>query len=535
VREVASGKERRFNLKESYRKSPGIAEASCWSPDGKQIAFAWGEKLGYELQLIDFDGSNRRTLLSGFRYVEPFSWSSDGKYILTEIIRDAKSEDQVVLVNVSDGSIRELSLPDSVRAMQFLRGSEIAIVSARQDDTSRKQDLFLYSIKEEKMTPFIQNPADDRLVGALPGGDWVFFLSDRSGTEDLWGVKVKEDQIQKGPVLIKREVGNRRGLGITSAGQWFFGLNVSLRDVYIAKLDLERNIVIEEPKKATDHFTGTNISPAWSPDGKYLAFKSSRRPTPPPRNAICILSVDSGELKEHLLDLLAFTTEPVMHWRPDSNAIIYNAADKPFSFGFFTNDIHSGEFVRKSYMGRGGKVWGSALSSDGRYVYRTGANRVIGKLFEFDLETSREKLLFQGVQMYSLALSPDGKHLAVVTMDPEDKEIAIKVAPIKGFSAQTMRTLVAASKFWVRSLAWSPDGQTIVYASPDPQAEKEGDERKIALFQVPASGGTPQKIDISMEGITDITIHPDGQHIAFGAGKRMREIWVMENIIPKDK
>ncbi len=538
VREVATGKVRRFNLKESFRKSPAVAEASCWSPDGKQIAFTWGEK-GYKLckllQLIDFDGSNRRTLLSGFRHVEPFSWSSDGKYILTKIRKDVKSEVQVVLVNVSDGSIRELSLPDRVRGMQFLRGSEIAIVSALQDDKSKKADLFLYSIEEQKMTPFIQNPADDRLVGVLPGGDWVFFLSDRSGTKDLWGVKVKEDQIQKGPVLIKKEVGNRRGFGITSAGQWFFALDVSLRDVYIAKLDLEQNAVIEEPKKATDHFTGTNISPAWSPDGKYLAFKSSRRPTPPPRNALCILSVDSGELKEHLPDLLAFTTEPVMHWTPDSKAIIYNAADKPYSIGFFTNDIHSGEFVRKSYMGGGGKIWGSSLSPDGRYVYRTGANRVIGKLFEFDLETSSEKLLFQGVQMYSLALSPDGKLLAVVTMDPAEKAVAIKVAPVKGFSKETMRTLVASAKFWVRTLAWSPDGQTIVYASPEKPVEKEEDERYVTLFQVPAAGGTPQKIGISMEGIDDLTIHPDGQRIAFGAGKKGREIWVMENIIPKEK
>ncbi|NOR14577.1 MAG: tetratricopeptide repeat protein [Candidatus Aminicenantes bacterium] len=537
VREVATGKVRRFNLKESYRKSPEVAEASCWSPDGKQIAFCWGAKLGYELHLIDFDGSNRRTLLSGFRYVEPFSWSSDGTYILTVLRKDVKSEGQVALVKVSDGSIRELSLPDRIKGIQFLRGSEIAIVSALQDDNSKKKDLFLYSFEEEKMTPFIQNPANDRLVGVLPGGDWVFFLSDRSGTEDLWGVKVKEDQIQKGPVLIKKEVGNRRGFGITSAGQWFFSIDVSLRDVYIAKLDLERNIVIEEPKKATDHFTGTNISPAWSPDGKYLAFKSSRRPTPHPRNALCILSVDSGELKEHLPDLLAFTTLPVMHWRPDSNAIIYNAADKPYSIGFFTNDIKSGEFIRKSYFEKPHKIWGSAISPDGRYVYWTnfGHPNLIGKLNEFDLETRNEKILFKGVQMYSLALSPDGKLLAVVTMDPAEKAVAIKVAPIKGFSKETMRTLVASSKFWVRSLAWAPDGQTIVYASPEKPVEKEEDERYVTLFQVPVAGGTPQKIGISMEGINDLTIHPDGQRIAFSAGKKGREIWVMENIIPKEK
>lgn len=538
VREVATGKVRRFNLKESYRQSSATAEASCWSPDGKQIAFTWSEKSSDKLQLIDFDGSNRRTLLSGFRYIDPFSWSSDGKYILTEIRKDRESEDQVVLVKVSDGSTRELSLPESVRGMAFLRGSEIAIVSALQDDTSKKADLFLYSIEEQKMTPFIQNPADDRLVGVLPGGDWVFFMSDRSGTKDLWGVKVKEDQIQIGPVLIKKEVGNRRGFGITSAGQWFFALDVSLRDVYIAKLDLERNAVIEEPKKATDHFTGTNISPAWSPDGKYLAFKSSRRPTPPPSNALCILSVDSGELNEHLPDLLAFMTLPIMHWRPDSKAVIYNAVDKPYSGGFFTNDISSGDFIRKSYMEKPKKVWGSALSPDGRYVYWTGFGHpnLTGKLVEFDLETSSRKILFEGVQMYSLALSPDGNLLAVVTIDPsEEKEVALKVAPLNDFKKVNMRTLVAASKFWIRSLAWSPDGQTIVYASPDSAVEKDEDERQVALFQVPASGGTPRKIDISMKGIVNLTIHPDGQRIAFGAGKKGREIWVMENIIPKDK
>lgn len=36
-----------------------------------------------------------------------------------------------------------------------------------------------------------------------------------------------------------------------------------------------------------------------------------------------------------------------------------------------------------------------------------------------------------------------------------------------------------------------------------------------------------------MEGLRDVSIHPDGRTIAFNAGWKRAEHWVMENLLPK--
>ena len=46
-------------------------------------------------------------------------------------------------------------------------------------------------------------------------------------------------------------------------------------------------------------------------------------------------------------------------------------------------------------------------------------------------------------------------------------------------------------------------------------------------------GGEPQKLGVEMKNILDLSVHPDGQHIAFRAStNRPGEVWVMENFLP---
>jgi hypothetical protein len=38
---------------------------------------------------------------------------------------------------------------------------------------------------------------------------------------------------------------------------------------------------------------------------------------------------------------------------------------------------------------------------------------------------------------------------------------------------------------------------------------------------------------LTIEGLRDVSIHPDGRRIAFNAGFKRGEQWVMENLLPK--
>jgi hypothetical protein len=61
-------------------------------------------------------------------------------------------------------------------------------------ENSREQqirsDIYVIDVQGGGARPLVEHPAADRLVGWLPGSDIVLFSSDRSGTTDLWSVRV---------------------------------------------------------------------------------------------------------------------------------------------------------------------------------------------------------------------------------------------------------------------------------------------------------------------------------------------------------
>jgi hypothetical protein len=49
-------------------------------------------------------------------------------------------------------------------------------------------------------------------------------------------------------------------------------------------------------------------------------------------------------------------------------------------------------------------------------------------------------------------------------------------------------------------------------------------------------GGTPIKLDISIQNLGWFVLSPDNRHFVFGAsdeGKNNGELWVLENFLPK--
>jgi Tol biopolymer transport system component len=75
-------------------------------------------------------------------------------------------------------------------------------------------------------------------------------------------------------------------------------------------------------------------------------------------------------------------------------------------------------------------------------------------------------------------------------------------------------------------LSWTPDGRYILF-----EMRNLGHLEPTELWRVPAEGGEAQKL-LEMDGLTDISVHPDGQHIAFTVGSTQFEVWAMESFLP---
>jgi Tol biopolymer transport system component len=60
------------------------------------------------------------------------------------------------------------------------------------------------------------------------------------------------------------------------------------------------------------------------------------------------------------------------------------------------------------------------------------------------------------------------------------------------------------------------------------------------LWVISAQGGEPRKLDLPKSfqnsamavNLRQPSIHPDGRHIAYTAGRDTSEVWVMENFLP---
>ena len=78
------------------------------------------------------------------------------------------------------------------------------------------------------------------------------------------------------------------------------------------------------------------------------------------------------------------------------------------------------------------------------------------------------------------------------------------------------------------SITWTADGKYILFEGEGPRYRE--------LFRISADGGEPQKLGLEMNRFFNLSVHPDGRHIAFsssGSNAIPDEVWVMENFLPE--
>jgi Tol biopolymer transport system component len=213
-----------------------------------------------------------------------------------------------------------------------------------------------------------------------------------------------------------------------------------------------------------------------------------------------------------------------LHWSPDGRSILVGHRQKYLSL----IDVQTGDVTPITRADHPGPV---VWSLDGKTMFYIRYVRVESEggfysIVAHDLETGREQELRRDISGgRGFAISPDGRQLAFT--DKKGKERVLKVMPAAGGEPRELLRLKDPEVFrWRAGLAWTPDGRYIMFGKHKP------DE----LWRIPSEGGKPQKL-LAMDGLRDISIHPDGQRIAFTGGKEATdreasEAWVMENFLP---
>ncbi|UCD18165.1 MAG: PD40 domain-containing protein, partial [Candidatus Zixiibacteriota bacterium] len=521
--------ERRPTFVDSLLKFGRTYIKPVWSPDGTKLTYGsveWSEENG-DLCLIRHDGTDAKILSAGgengVKYTIPYDWSTDGQYILGAAVTRQDSV-QLLIISTADGSTNELH---TIEASGWnFKGGYFSRDGRSVAYTSVDNDIFLLSVDGTIHQPLIEHSARDYLLGWSPDGRYICFASDRSGTMDAWVIEVREDKPYGEPRKVSRNMGEIVPLGISQEGALYYGLQSVVTDVYVAVIDPQNGTLQATPQKVTQRFEGTNYYPDWSPDGKYLLYRSDRegRDDLGPKSPFCEREMETGKEREFFVQLKSSRAH---HYSPDGRSVIVQGVDSNDQNGLFQVDVETGRTTMLVKCSDDTRIRWATWSPDGKklfYKYMVTSTEPT-RLVQYNLESGQEKELFRESSWPTCpALSPDGKWLAFQTLDEEKIIRSLNVMPAD--SGRLREIVRLQENECIYSVDWMPDGKSILYVK-----NVSDNHKKREVWQVPVKGGSPRNTGLTMDKITYLSVHPDGPQIAFSSYQEQTEIWVMENFL----
>ncbi|MDP3001145.1 MAG: tetratricopeptide repeat protein [Bryobacterales bacterium] len=545
LRDLVTGQNRRLtNRRWGTAQEPGeYAGVSVISGDGKQIAYSWCIEENCEIRVMGIDGSNPRTVFRDKEYgrwPELYQWTADGKQILALLLGDKGSgKGEFALIPAAGGPVRFLKTPTKFWWSASVSPDGRFLVYDAYGEKADESDIFLLPLEGGQEVPLVRSPAMDGGPVWMPDGKKVLFMSDRTGTKGLWTIDVVDGKPQGLPRLLKDGVGRQvRFNGFTRRGDFYFSASTETGAVYVTELDPVEGKILRPPAPIAQRSAGSSVAPSWSPDGRWLAYYSLSVPKGQRAATLMILSVETGEARDVPVKFELVRRPFHVHWFPDGKSVLVGAYASPKrdQVDFYQVDIQTGDH-RLVLSSPGPGISHADLSPDGKtlFFYTPGEPKQRGGLISRDIETGLEREIARvpylaGFGWAMMAVSPDGKHLAFRSPVDEREWTALRLVPAAGGELRELCRFRQSETDISYELTWTPDGRNVL------MLRRTGKDGIPELWRIPIAGGEPQRTGLPVEGMGFLSIHPDGRRIAFESGNpsvEARELWVLENILPK--
>ncbi len=342
--------------------SPADDTQPAFSPDGQQIAFR-SEREGGGLFVMGATGESVRRLTDdGYNP----SWSPDGQRIVfaTEGVAgplERRQTSQLWTIDLGTRERKLLSRGDAVQPSWSPHGQRIAYWSVPTGGGGR----FVWTVSAEGGEP-VPVTNDDHLnwnpVWA-PDGRSLFFVSDRSGSMNVWRAPVDE---ASGRVL-----GEPRPITTSSQSLGLLSISQDGRRIVCATDERKSNLERWPLDPAALRVTG-KLSPIThgsravraadaSPDGQWIAFDTSS-----PQEDLFVARTDGSGQRQLTNDA---AKDRLPQWLPDSSRILFYS-NRSGSYGIWTIRADGSE-LRPLLPGSRDALYNPLPSPDGRRIVAT--------------------------------------------------------------------------------------------------------------------------------------------------------------------
>ena len=347
---------------------PQAKTAPSWSPDGRQIAYvqlaARADRAGHVHVLSALDGSDLK--LSDLLVSAPLAWSSDGRYLAAQHVptTSAASAPGIYLIPVGGGNPRQMLLPKATNDRMPTRdrmpafshdGRRLAYASCTLFNCEFRVTDLDNDLEPVGMPKRLAKVGDWRLTPpAWTRDDRSIIYSQYLDTfvSYLWRVSV-DGGGAPGRIELAGQ-GATSPATVSETDRLAFVRRSYDTDVY--RFEAGR------PARAVLTSTFGETEPRWSPDGRRLAFCSSRSGD---RNEIWVAAADGTAAQQ--LTHGPGSSQGSPNWSPDGRSIAFDSWDQDLQWHIWIIDADGG--TARQLTKQAGDQHVPSWSRDGRWIY----------------------------------------------------------------------------------------------------------------------------------------------------------------------
>ena len=442
---------------------PANESQPVYSPDGRTLAFVSDRTGGGDIYLLTLASGDLRRLTFGDGGELLDGWSRDGQWIYFSSGSQEIAGNDIFRVRASGGTPMPVSadrFTNEFAAAASPDGQSIAF-SARGNGPGQWWRKGHSHLDESEIWVMkgLATSAYEKIVERGAKNYWpmwsadgrsVYFMSDRSGAENIWvkplaGEPRQVTQFRAGRVLWPdistdgRTIVFERNFGI-----WTLDVaSGRATEVPIRRRGASTGPVIQHLTLTTD-FADLSLSP----DGRKVAFVA--------RGEIFAASARDGGVAARVTDSLARETQ--IDWAPDSKRIAY-VSERDEVAHLFLYDFTTGAETQLTKDAKADEA--PRFSPDGQMLAFVRDDK---SLMVMDVATRQERVVASGfisAAPRNLAWSSDNKWIAYLGLTARSFRNPYLV-PASGGESRAVSAIPNAN---TNTLSWSPDGTFLVFNS----------------------------------------------------------------------